>query len=67
MGWYKVETKRVIHRTYHIEADSPENAEKNLSENFGDYWSEDEWAGSEEVTWQDTEEIDGNEVHYENI
>ena len=62
MTWYKVETQRVTYRTYHIDSDSPENAEKKLSENLGDYWHLDEWVGSEEVTSDDTEEIDVN-VH----
>ena len=58
MTWYKVETKRAVYRTYHIEADSPENADKKLSENLGDYWHLDEWVGSEEVTSEDIEEIE---------
>ena len=62
MTWYKVETRRATYRTYHVEADSPENADKKLSENFGDYWHLDEWEGSEEVTSEDIEEIDEEEV-----
>ena len=67
MAWYKVETKRPTYRTYHIEADSPENADKKLSENLGDYWSVDEWVGSEEVTSEDTEEIDEEDVNVHTI
>ena len=58
MMWYKVETKRPTYRTYHIEADSPENAEKKLSESFGDYWHLREEIGPELVTSEYTEEIE---------
>jgi len=67
MTWYKVETKRAIYRTYHVEADSPENADKKLSENLGDYWHLDEWVGSQEVTSEDIEEIDEDEVNVHTI
>lgn len=62
MTWYKVETRRAIYRTYHVEANSPDDAEKKLSKNWGDYWQVDEWEGSEEVTSDDTEIIEGAEV-----
>jgi hypothetical protein len=63
MTWYKVETRRATYRTYHVEADSPENADKKLSENLGGLnWYLDEWVGSEEVTSEDTEEIDEEEA-----
>jgi len=63
MTWYKVETKQAVYRTYHIEADSPESADKKLSENFGDYWHLDEEVGNQEVTSEDIEEIDEEEVN----
>ena len=60
MNWYKLETKQAIYRTYHVQAESPKCAEEKLSTNLGDYWElvVDEWEGSEEVTSEDTEEID---------
>ena len=58
--WYKVETKQAIYRTYHVEAESRKNAEEKLSTNLEDYWElvVDEREGSEEVTSEDTEEIE---------
>ena len=67
MEWYKVETKRAIYRTYHVEAASPEDAESKLSGNIGDYWHGDEWGGSEEVTSEDTEEIDKEEANVHTV
>ena len=59
MPKYKDENKQPIHKTYYEEADSTENAGKELSENINDYWSVDEWAGSEEVASVTEELIPG--------
>jgi len=63
---YKVETRQAIYRTYHIEANSPEEA-KNRCEwviisTMRDSYKEDEWIGTEEVDSHDTEEIEESEV-----
>jgi hypothetical protein len=67
MTWYKVETRQPIYRTYHVEADSPSLAEQKLEDDLaktdGTIASVDEWLLSwEEITPEDTEEIDADGI-----
>lgn len=55
MARYKVETRQSIYRTYHIDANSTDDAEKRaMSEGYKDA----EWVGAEEIDYYDTEALE---------
>jgi hypothetical protein len=52
---YKVETRQPVYREYQVSAKNPEDAEKRA---MRDGVRVREWVGSEDVDYDDTEEID---------
>ena len=62
--WYKVETRQPIYRTYHVQADSAALAEQTLEDDLAKTdrtIAMDTLDGDEEITPEDTEEIDDEE------